>query len=517
MLGMSCSGVCAGMFREASSFDQPLDWDTSSVTDMREMFDGASSFNQPLNWDTSSVTTMRYMFQEASSFNELLNWDTSSVTTIRGMFSSATSFNQPLSWDTSSVTDMLGMFYGASSFNQPLNWDTSSVTTMYRMFREASSFNQPLNWDTSSVTDMGYMFNSAGSFNQLLNWDTSSVTSMEYMFYAASSFDQRPIFNGITGGIALTDIFTNTHALSDCNKALIYSDLSFITTFASSYDWASLACPPPPLAPPPAPPTKPPSTPPSIPPPLSPAPIAQITGDPHVRGAHGDSFDFKGADGGIYVLLSAPHLSLAAQFKHETFLTGYSKLWVHGSWIKQVYWTIRTASNFLNATFDVDNPRFNGTRHSTRHEVESVRFAFRGNSLTVTTPQWVTRATAHAGRPHPGLRRLHVSIQPRGAHARIAPHGLLGQTYDGDNMPLHGRRDSYSTLDDGTPTLARKAKGGEVTTRALGEGAIEGSHEMYRVPQPFETAFAFSRFDPSSATIMARNVTQLRVLQTVLH
>ncbi|KAL1496023.1 hypothetical protein AB1Y20_014656 [Prymnesium parvum] len=405
------------------------------------------------------------------------------------------------------------MFHGATSFNQPLNFDTSSVTTMQGMFSGASSFNQPLNFSSSSVTDMQSMFSGASSFNQSVNLDTSSVTSMNNMFYGASSFDQRPNFNGISSGTSLTDIFVNTHALSDCNKALIYSDLSFITTFTSSHDWSSLACPPSPLAPPPAPPTKPPS----IPPPSSPAPIAQITGDPHVRGAHGDSFDFKGADGGIYVLLSAPNLSLAAEFKHQTFFTGYSKLWVHGSWIKRVYWTIRTASNkFLNTTFDVDNPRFNGTRHSTRRQVEGVTLAFRGNSLTVTTPQWVTRATAHARRPHPGLRRLHVSIQPRGAHARVAPHGLLGQTYDGDNMPLHGRRDSYSTLDDGTPTVARKTIGGEVTTRALGEGAIEGSHEMYRVPQLFETAFAFSRFDPSSALVLARNVTQLRALQAVL-
>ncbi|KAL1529166.1 hypothetical protein AB1Y20_000125 [Prymnesium parvum] len=225
----------------------------------------------------------------------------------------------------------------------------------------------------------------------------------------------------------------------------------------------------PPSTPPPSPP---PLTPPSTPPPSSPAPIAQITGDPHVHGAHGDSFDFKGADGGIYVLLSAPHLSMAAQFKHETFFTGYSKLWVHGSWIKRVYWTIRTASNnFLNATFDVDDPRFNGTRRATRRQVEGVTFAFRSNSLTVTTPQW-----------------------PRGAHARIAPHGLLGQTYDGDNMPLHGRRDSYSTLDDGTPTLARKKMGGQITTRALGEGAIEGSHEMYPACTP-SCATVYEKFE----------------------
>ncbi|KAL1525994.1 hypothetical protein AB1Y20_020819 [Prymnesium parvum] len=187
---MSCCAVCADMFSGASSFNQPLNWDTSSVTDMDYMFYEASSFNQPLNWDTSSVTGMWFMFYEASSFNQPLNWDTSSVRIMWSMFARASSFNQPLNWDTSSVKHMGDMFYEASSFNQPLNWDTSSVTGMNYMFTRASSFNQPLNWDTSSVRSMAGMFREASSFNQPLNWDTSSVTDMGGMFYNSSSFDQ---------------------------------------------------------------------------------------------------------------------------------------------------------------------------------------------------------------------------------------------------------------------------------------------------------------------------------------
>jgi hypothetical protein len=90
----------------------------------------------------------------------------------------------------------------------------------------------------------------------------------------------------------------------------------------------------------------------------------------------------------------------------------------------------------------------------------------------------------------------------------VAPHGLLGQTYDGDRRPIHGKRDRYDYLDNGKPTAARKGVGGLVTTRANGEGAIEGHAEMYRVDHPFDTGGAFSRFGARSAA--PRNITLMR-------
>ena len=48
-------------------FNQPVGFDTSSVTAMEGMFYRAAAFNQPLSFDTSSVFDMYYMFGVCSA------------------------------------------------------------------------------------------------------------------------------------------------------------------------------------------------------------------------------------------------------------------------------------------------------------------------------------------------------------------------------------------------------------------------------------------------------------------
>ena len=55
------------MFAHAESFNQPLTFDTSQVTNMRYMFRGATAFNQPLTFDTEQVTDMEDMFEGATA------------------------------------------------------------------------------------------------------------------------------------------------------------------------------------------------------------------------------------------------------------------------------------------------------------------------------------------------------------------------------------------------------------------------------------------------------------------
>ena len=77
---------------------------------------------------------------------------------------------------------------------------------------------------------------------------------------------------------------------------------------------------------------------------------------------------------------------------------------------------------------------------------------------------------------------------------RVWPHGILGQTYDTDEGPVHGKRDRYDLLDDKSRVRDRTGAGGNVTTRAQAEGAIEGTAADYRVSRPFDTQFRFSRY-----------------------
>ena len=126
------------------------------------------------------------------------DFDTSNVTDMRELFMEQTDFNQDLSrWNTSAVTSMAEMFYNARAFNGAIgSWDVSSVTDMSYMFYDASEFNQDLNdWNVSGVTNFHYMFSSARRFNgDITRWDVRGAerdsSSMNNMFADASAFNR---------------------------------------------------------------------------------------------------------------------------------------------------------------------------------------------------------------------------------------------------------------------------------------------------------------------------------------
>jgi hypothetical protein len=146
--------------------------------------------------------------------------------------------------------------------------------------------------------------------------------------------------------------------------------------------------------------------------------------------AYGGEADFKGRNGSVYNLLSSRNVSLNALFTHETFIAPYSKLVVHGSWLKAVYVTLRGASDAtLRVQYDaVGRPQSArvalqpaGMQHDSKTFKllkgqamikEGVHLMLKKNVLTLRHPLWRIQVLAAVGAPHPGVARLDVKIQP---------------------------------------------------------------------------------------------------------
>lgn len=104
-------------FYGAKAFNQPLNnWDVSNVTDFSYMFYDADGFvnGSISNWDVGSATTLERMFQR-SKFNQPLNWNTANVQNMKLMFYADTNFEQNIG--NLNITNLLyanDMFYGVT-------------------------------------------------------------------------------------------------------------------------------------------------------------------------------------------------------------------------------------------------------------------------------------------------------------------------------------------------------------------------------------------------------------------
>ena len=146
---------------------------------------GASSFNQPLSLDTSSVTTMFGMLGVRSP-----------ALYLRRRHLTALPLPDPGLTSPRLTSPLLPTRQSASAFNQPLSLDTSSVTTMYGMFHVRSlhaTCAVAILWPSHFLTSPRLTSpllptrQSASAFNQLLSLDTSSVTTMSGMFWVRSA------------------------------------------------------------------------------------------------------------------------------------------------------------------------------------------------------------------------------------------------------------------------------------------------------------------------------------------
>jgi len=242
------------------------------------------------------------------------------------------------------------------------------------------------------------------------------------------------------------------------------------------------------------------------------------TGDPHLTFAHGGRADFKGDSHAWYNMLSARNTTFNMLFIHDDFHNPY-KL-VHGSAMKGAAWVVRTNVTGRIVTIEYNASASAPTRAMVRvsgsdvgvwvshsgkpFTVENVRVemrekklagigkngAWHGVALIVSTGQWrmsvwnkpFPNAAANPGK---ALLNMHIEALYDADHDVVAPHGLIGQSYDGDGEGVSGALDDYQA--------------DEVTTKAMAEGAIEGKAENYKMAGKFAVEFRFARFDKLAA------------------
>jgi surface protein len=98
---------CDGPVAAEVKYGHISKWNTSLVTNMKELFKEKSDFNDDISkWNVSSVTNMSSMFHTTPFDGDISGWNVSSVTDMRCMFDNSP-FNGDISgWNVSSVTNM---------------------------------------------------------------------------------------------------------------------------------------------------------------------------------------------------------------------------------------------------------------------------------------------------------------------------------------------------------------------------------------------------------------------------
>lgn len=222
--------------------------------------------------------------------------------------------------------------------------------------------------------------------------------------------------------------------------------------------------------------------------------------------------DFRGTDKTIYNFLSAKDLSVnvmteLADFELHPANSSRHKI-VHGSFLTQAHIVARTNTGktirtsfyadkigvknigWANGTVD-DEPVFTMGPKVIK-TVDDVILKMTYASLYVLTPEFEVIITPYQFRLERNVKGLHhrldVQIRLRVPEEKItvAPHGIIGQGWDGDGKAINGEQDVFPTS-------------GEFTTYAQAKGAIEGIADDYMLAGPFATAFKFSRFGLTSA------------------
>lgn len=255
---------------------------------------------------------------------------------------------------------------------------------------------------------------------------------------------------------------------------------------------------------------------------------AGSAGDPHLNFASGGSADFRGDDGVVFCFLSAPNIAVNVLTEARDFIRWAGQT-VHGSFITSIFLKLRSPVTHAVVRVEVDATQYASFRiyqsddvaqftNRTRLEQDGIAvLQLSGGRTSIKGAGWevfITRRRLRkplVKKPLVGdsrerwfldasYRVLDGDAEAMKMHGsstvgRIAPHGIIGQSFDGSQVMVSGKHDNYGN-------------GPEFTTSAQAEGAIEGNYKDYIVSSPFSTTFKYNRFD-TTQPIAARNVSLL--------
>lgn len=255
--------------------------------------------------------------------------------------------------------------------------------------------------------------------------------------------------------------------------------------------------------------------------PCTPA-AASVQNDPHFVGGHGGTADFRGKHNTLFNLLSHKNISVATLFREAKYTDDMHRS-VYGTYMTKAYVNVLTTLNTtLHITYEAgevepkhatiawvkDGKEVRATElvsgdEATEGNVKvKVEPTTQGLKMTVTQlGRWtIESSTAQYFDESNGINRnMHRvdikvrTLSPTVEAEAVSPHGIIGQSFDGDNLAVSGMKDDYN-------------KSGVITS-AQGEGALEGSWTDYIVSSPFSTDFKYSRFSVKAAP--PRDVTKL--------
>lgn len=244
-------------------------------------------------------------------------------------------------------------------------------------------------------------------------------------------------------------------------------------------------------------------------------------GDPHLALAHGGRADFKGEHLSWYNVLSAKNVSVNVLFVHAEFMNPKHR--VHGSHMAKIAMVVRTmltgkifkiefsavSSLQVVLVWDEESKLVKAVTHGSgdfvyenllvmvrEKRAGALSKGSRWPVVTINTTRWLVEAQTRPFRSYQkGMTLLNFQVNPLydADHDAVAPHGLIGQSWDGDGMAVDGAQDDYTTT--------------EVTTKAMAEGAIEGTAADYEMDDKFSTDFKYSRFN--SVAAKPRDVSKL--------